>query len=78
MIQNQVAQTVQPGDLVDFGNYGALYVVAIFDQSFWVTDNEADRFNPTAKGWYVNKASAVKVLEVKTPTEEGGRQEIAQ
>lgn len=59
---NLIAQ-IKPGDLVDFGGHGALYVISIFLKTFWVTDNKDDRFNCTADGWYVPKQKAVKILE---------------
>jgi hypothetical protein len=60
---NEVVGKMKPGDLVDFGKYGALYVVSIFEQTIWVTDNKADRFNSEAEGHYVRKIFVEKILE---------------
>lgn len=57
------SKNIARGDLVDFGAYGELYIVADHGDKWWVTDQVEDRFNPDARGWYINKSFAEKVLE---------------
>lgn len=54
-----------PGDLVDFGPYGRLYVCNpdYEADSFWVTDEKADRDDPSASGWAISKNFAKRVIE---------------
>lgn len=59
---------INVGDLVDFGGYGKLYVVnldagLVSDDKFWVTDNEEERADQQASGWYINKSQALKIVE---------------
>lgn len=54
---------IQKGDYVDFGEYGNLYVVYARDEdTFWVTDEEQDRYNPNASGWIIRQNAAVKII----------------
>lgn len=56
---------IGPGDLVDFGAYGELYVVNpdYNDKYFWVTDDEEERDNPRAQGWTISKELAEYIVE---------------
>lgn len=54
---------VEFGDLVDFGPYGKLYVVNGNSRKWWVTNEESERYNPNAAGWYIDPSDAVKIIE---------------
>lgn len=60
-------EDVNIGDLVDFGAYGNLYILRTHQGSrgdkYWVTDQESERFNPDASGWYIRHYLARKVIE---------------
>lgn len=58
-----LADQIEPGDFVDFGQYGKLYVCAHQGRDLWVSDDEADRFNPDAQGWLVKASSATAIIE---------------
>lgn len=60
------------GDLVDFGDYGKLYVCDpnYSIDYFWVTDDEYERFNKHAHGWSISKDLAIKVLETPSDDED--------
>lgn len=60
--------TIKPGNFVDFGEYGKLYVLKILNDKFWVTDEKLDRNNPNASGWYIKKSFAKKVISESTIT----------
>lgn len=54
---------VEPGDYVDFGAYGKLYVVKTnadigTRKRWWVTDEETERHNPDAAGWFISPEDA--------------------
>lgn len=59
---------VEVGDYVDFGPYGKLYVVnldaGLGDRpKWWVTDDEDDRYNPSARGWFIIPGFAKGIVE---------------
>jgi hypothetical protein len=60
---------MQAGDYVDFGAYGKLYVVKlksgllVSEGTLWVTDQEEDRFNDDARGWYIEARYAEKIIQ---------------
>ena len=57
---------VRPGDLVDFGPYGQLYVpdpTTTPSGNWWVTDEESERYNPDAQGWYIKPFLAEEIVE---------------
>lgn len=57
-------QDIRPGDLVDFGPYGRLYVVRRRgDEDFWVTPVAADRHNLDASGRIIMQALALRIIE---------------
>lgn len=49
---------VNPGDLVDFGHYGHLYIVRDLGDSYWVSDRPNDE-----SGWSIKKYLAKKVIK---------------
>lgn len=61
----EVINSIEQGDLVDFGQYGKLYVCNPNHSIdyFWVTDDEEDRFNVNASGWSIPKYLAEKIIE---------------
>lgn len=52
----------RPGDYVDFGSYGKLYICAVYEDQYWVTDEEEDAGNPDASGWYISKYLAEEII----------------
>ncbi len=54
---------IEPGDLVDFGAYGQMYVVSLAGRSSRVTDLPEERFNPNAPGWYFNVSGNEPIIE---------------
>lgn len=56
---------VENGDLVDFGAYGKLYVSDAYYRGdfYWVTNNEADRFDTDCPGRTIQKDLAVEMVE---------------
>jgi hypothetical protein len=48
-------ENIQPGDFVNFGEMGNLYVIREEGDGFIVTDVETDRFNPEAEGGFIEK-----------------------
>jgi len=56
---------VGPGDLIDFGAYGELYVCDpnYSDEYYWVTDVEKDRYDKHAQGWTISKDLAIDFVE---------------
>lgn len=59
----KLANTVEMGDFVDFGAYGKFYVLEDRGDRFWITDEESERNNPGAAGWYVNKHAVERIIE---------------
>lgn len=51
-----------PGDYVDFGPYGKLYICNDLGDRYWVTDEESDAGNPNAQGWYIDKDLARDII----------------
>lgn len=51
-----------PGDYVDFGPYGKLYICKDLGDKYWVTDEESDAGNPNAQGWYIDKDLARNII----------------
>lgn len=68
---------VEVGDYVDFGPYGKLYVTnlnaGLGDRpKWWVTDEEEDRYNPKARGWFISPGLARGIIE-KGESREGSK-----
>jgi len=62
--QIKIAQeNYQPGDLIDFGAYGPLFLLKDMGDNFWVTDEVEDRYSPDASGWYINSTFAESLIE---------------
>lgn len=60
-----IVEDIQQGDLVDFENYGKLYVCNPYysENYFWVTDNRSERDKDSAQGWSMLKSNAYKIIE---------------
>lgn len=54
---------IRPGDLVDFGKHGALYVCKAQGGRLLVTDEEAERGAFDAAGWYLDTNQADSIIE---------------
>ena len=56
---------IGPGDLVDFGAYGRLYVCdpSYSEDYYWVTDVEEERYNQRAPGWSIEKHLAIDIID---------------
>lgn len=63
---------IEQGDLVDFGDYGKLYICdpEYHEDYFWVTDDEYERFNKHAPGWSILKELAIQVVESPSDDED--------
>lgn len=65
---------IRPGDLVNFGAHGDLYVLnttaGLTRAKWWVTDVEKDRGNPNAAGWFIEPSYAVEIINKYVPTED--------
>jgi hypothetical protein len=60
---SDVCDDVQQGDFVDFGHYGKLYVCSTDGPKWRVTDEESERDNPRAEGWYIEPGYAKAIIE---------------
>lgn len=67
---DDVQYEVEVGDLVDFGDYGQLYVVRLGGDRWRVTDREEDRDNPDASGWNIRPSYAKRIIEKYEENEE--------
>lgn len=61
--QEALARTVEVGDYVQLYNGNRFYVCSKDGRNLWVTNNEADRTNPYARGWSADLYDIVKILE---------------
>lgn len=66
--RQEMLDDIEPGDYVDFGAYGKLYILSMDAgrrdrPRAWATDQEKDRFKPDASGWYINISQAEDVIE---------------
>lgn len=53
-----------PGDLIDFGPYGRLFLLHFVDEKkLWVTDEADERYNPQAAGWFIDRFQAEGIVE---------------
>jgi len=53
---------IEPGDYVDFGSYGKLWICSIDDDQAWVTDDEDCAGDPDASGWSIRLSYAKRIL----------------
>lgn len=61
----QVVESLQafPGDYVDFGAYGKLYICNDLGDRYWVTDEPEYAGNKNAPGWFIDKDLAKEIID---------------